>query len=120
MNKLIYLSLSLIVVVSTILIPAYSIDPPNLDIRYTIPEAQFAIANYHFQLYLDERNNRNSSSAQEHFRFAMMQDEERRSFLDAITVFENKSSIPTLVEISEPVPYLARCILTSDKTFVCP
>jgi hypothetical protein len=97
---------------------AYALEAPNLDRNYTIPKAQYELGEYHFDLYLEERAKGNNTSAQEHFRLAMMQDAERESFLDSITVFEDQQ-LPTVSEIEFPIENLDDCILSSNSSFIC-
>lgn len=97
----------------------YSVEPPSLDSNYTIPQAQYKLAAYHFDLYLEELAKGNNDTAQEHFRLAMMQDEQRESFLDAITIFEDQP-LPTVAEIENPTADLDNCILSNERVFLCP
>lgn len=96
---------------------AYALEAPNLDRTYTIPKAQYE-REYHFDLYLEERAKGNNTSAQEHFRLAMMQDAERESFLDSKTVFEDQQ-LPTVSGIEFPIENLDDCILSSNSSFIC-
>ena len=99
MKTLILLALLGLLSIATTQI-TYSVEPPNLDSNYTIPQAQYKLAGYHFDLYLEELAKGNNDTAQEHFRLAMMQDEQRESFLDAITIFEDQP-LPTVAEIKK-------------------
>jgi hypothetical protein len=96
----------------------YALEAPTLDRNYTIPEVQYKLGEYHFDLYLEERAKGNNTSAQEHFRLAMMQDAQRESFLDSITVFDEQQ-LPTISEIKIPNENLDNCILSSNSSFVC-